>query len=345
MMNTHSITRFFETKGAPYLLESIYVKSYSDLGCCSIKSQDTINIFFSNFEKVTTSDVFFHMIRDGNKYQVFLSSFQELLNDADERCLIYAKEGNGSKLIELFLNFLSFYRFTESFYTDYTYQNFSSVSDIKEHLKSLEQLKTKGRNFLNSFFNGNSSYISIVSNTTQNPLVFLYSSVDEVLNNIQPSDAQITDRIGDHLLTYADTLFPSNTNEYRNIEDYFIQNGSNEIEVIKGIVASKGSVRAPAYILNANFTNYNYLDKIISEMPTNVILITETTSPDLIQACQKAVGIVTNQGGLGSHAAIISRELGIPCIVATHNATKVIYTGDIVEIDGGIGEVRIIERR
>ena len=72
------------------------------------------------------------------------------------------------------------------------------------------------------------------------------------------------------------------------------------------------------------------------------ILIAETTSPEVMPACSKAAAIVTNQGGLMSHAAIVSRELNIPCIVATENATSIFRTGDQVEVDANKGVVKIL---
>lgn len=68
-------------------------------------------------------------------------------------------------------------------------------------------------------------------------------------------------------------------------------------------------------------------------MPEGAVLVTETTSPDLMLACRKASAIVTNQGGIGSHAAIVSREFRIPCIVGTKFATRVVSTGDEVLVD------------
>ena len=79
-------------------------------------------------------------------------------------------------------------------------------------------------------------------------------------------------------------------------------------------------------------------------MKEGEILVSETTSPDLIPACNKAKGIITNQGGMVSHAAIISREMNIPCIVGTKNATQVIKTGDFVELDAERGIVTIKQK-
>lgn len=66
------------------------------------------------------------------------------------------------------------------------------------------------------------------------------------------------------------------------------------------------------------------------------------TSPDYIPLMKKASAIVTNQGGILSHAAIIARELGIPCIVGTQNATEKLKSGDKVEVNADVGFVRKI---
>jgi pyruvate,water dikinase len=64
------------------------------------------------------------------------------------------------------------------------------------------------------------------------------------------------------------------------------------------------------------------------------------TTPDFVTAVKRAGGIVTNEGGVTCHAAIVSREFGIPCVVGTRIATRVIKTGDFVEVDGNHGVVR-----
>ena len=59
---------------------------------------------------------------------------------------------------------------------------------------------------------------------------------------------------------------------------------------------------------------------------------------------EKAAAIVTDQGGLSSHAAIVSRELGVPCVIATKEGTRLIKNGDLLEVDAKSGIVKIIER-
>lgn len=74
------------------------------------------------------------------------------------------------------------------------------------------------------------------------------------------------------------------------------------------------------------------------------IFVGTATSPDLIQFLHKAAAIITDEGGLTSHAAIVSRELKVPCIVGTQNATKIFKTGDLVEVDAGKGIVRKLKK-
>lgn len=69
------------------------------------------------------------------------------------------------------------------------------------------------------------------------------------------------------------------------------------------------------------------------------ILVSTYTSPDFVTAMKRVVGIITDQGGITSHAAIVSRELGIPCVVGTDTATSLLQEGMIVTIDGTNGRI------
>lgn len=106
---------------------------------------------------------------------------------------------------------------------------------------------------------------------------------------------------------------------------------------IKGIVASRGKggiVRGEIHIL---------LDPSkVEEFKQGQILVAPMTSPDYIFAMKKAIAVLTDTGGLTSHAAIVSRELGIPCIVGTKSATKIFKDGDVVEVDSTRGSARLL---
>lgn len=80
----------------------------------------------------------------------------------------------------------------------------------------------------------------------------------------------------------------------------------------------------------------------MSKMEVGDILVSIATDPDIVPAMKKAAAIVTEQGGVTSHAAIVSRELGIPCVIGTKIATRVLKDGDMVEVDANKGIVKKI---
>jgi len=69
------------------------------------------------------------------------------------------------------------------------------------------------------------------------------------------------------------------------------------------------------------------------------------TDPRYVFAMKKAGAIVTDEGGITCHAAIVARELKKPCIIGTKIATKVLKGGDLVEVDAERGIVRILEKK
>jgi pyruvate,water dikinase len=76
-----------------------------------------------------------------------------------------------------------------------------------------------------------------------------------------------------------------------------------------------------------------------SSMKIGEILVTHMTSPDWVPIMRRAAAIVTDAGGMTSHAAIVARELGLPCIVGAREATRVLTTGTLVTVDGSAGTV------
>ena len=73
------------------------------------------------------------------------------------------------------------------------------------------------------------------------------------------------------------------------------------------------------------------------------VLVAIATNPDVVPAMKRACAIVTEQGGVTCHAAIVSRELDIPCIIGTRVATRVLRDGELVEVDATLGVVRRLE--
>lgn len=84
--------------------------------------------------------------------------------------------------------------------------------------------------------------------------------------------------------------------------------------------------------------------KDMVKMQKGDILVSIATDPDIVPAMKKASAIVTEQGGITSHAAIVSREMNIPCVIGTKIATKVLKDGDLIEVDANKGIVKILNK-
>lgn len=112
---------------------------------------------------------------------------------------------------------------------------------------------------------------------------------------------------------------------------------------IKGQCASMGKVKGKVRVIS--FAQCELHSAKVREMQQGEIIVTQMTRPNIILACEKAGAIITDEGGLTCHAAIVSRELGIPCIVGTKNATQILKDGDLVEVNADEGTVKIIQRK
>ncbi|MFC3957235.1 phosphoenolpyruvate synthase [Halovivax cerinus] len=101
--------------------------------------------------------------------------------------------------------------------------------------------------------------------------------------------------------------------------------------LVDGLGSSPGRVAGPARLVE----KLDDLDKVRQ----GDVIVTEMTTPDMVPAMKRATGIVTDEGGMTSHAAIVSRELGVPAIVGTTNATTVLEDGQQITLDGDKGQI------
>ncbi|MCX6707323.1 MAG: PEP-utilizing enzyme, partial [Candidatus Woesearchaeota archaeon] len=105
----------------------------------------------------------------------------------------------------------------------------------------------------------------------------------------------------------------------------------NAVE-IKGQVASRGFVKGVVRLVK-DATELGKVKK-------GDILVTSMTTTDFTPILDKISGLITDEGGLTCHAAIVSRELGIPCIIGTKHATKTLKDDDKIELDAEKGIIR-----
>jgi phosphohistidine swiveling domain-containing protein len=116
---------------------------------------------------------------------------------------------------------------------------------------------------------------------------------------------------------------------------YAVINKGDATTEIKGNPASKGYVSGRARIILSEVDFHKF--------ESGDILITSMTRPEFVPLMKMAKAVVTDEGGITCHAAIVSRELDIPCVIGTNMATRLLKDGDEIDVDANNGVVRIIK--
>ncbi|MFN8050155.1 MAG: phosphoenolpyruvate synthase [Acidimicrobiales bacterium] len=105
-----------------------------------------------------------------------------------------------------------------------------------------------------------------------------------------------------------------------------------EPPLVTGLGASAGIASGRVRILRSPHDG--------ARLQAGEVLVAPTTSPDWVPVMRRAAAVVTDSGGRTCHAAIVTRELGVPCVVGARTATTVLHDGDLVTVDGALGIVR-----
>ncbi len=147
------------------------------------------------------------------------------------------------------------------------------------------------------------------------------------------------------------TILPSQTPKlhlYENGQHIFAflgQEADHQLEIIRGLPPSLNEFSGIVACREKNNQKIKGKVKIIKDpvlepFQQGEILVTSMTRIEFVPLMKKALAIITDEGGIACHAAIVSRELGIPCLIGTKIATQVLKDGDLVEVDANKGIVR-----
>jgi len=162
---------------------------------------------------------------------------------------------------------------------------------------------------------------------------------DVLENNVLPDFKEIEKRLdlrNYHYYHYPGNYYLISDEKERGVIDAVLEKGLEDVDEVRGEVANPGCVQGVVKIIGKSSD--------IGKVEEGDVLVSPMTFPDFVPAMRKAVAIVTNEGGITCHAAIVSRELDKPCVIGTRFATDVFKDGDLVEVDADKGVVRRLER-
>jgi len=346
--------RLFEINNMPFFVNDTLLQNYKNLNTLIIYQHEVWTCFIPKTMVEATSQDGLELYSSTEKFEQYKRDFDEYKKQSVQLfSSLVKKEELDTADIDNFLNEITqlhrFYLRTEFFYTDEAFRQSASNETAKHNLKSLDYVKNSGREHLNKVFFGNESWIRqfflVLSKQHHIKETDLWQYTQQEIGSIpksKPSKDTLKERQGSYFVrATANNVTFTFGSEADGLVNHFLSAEEAKQE-IKGIVANKGVVKGTVKIITYGYNDFDTLHQKIAAMNEGDVLVAETTSPELVVACHKAAAIITNQGGLLSHAAIISRELGIPCIVGTGDATELLRDGEIVEVDANLGTVRKI---
>lgn len=167
---------------------------------------------------------------------------------------------------------------------------------------------------------------------------YLPEELKVALLDNKPLDADLLQtRFNNSVVLWEDnkTWFTAVGEADKFLQKYIKEENSRE-NTLNGIIASAGKCAGPVKVVHG-------ADEI-EKVNEGDILVASMTTPEYVPAMRKAGAIITDEGGVMCHASIVSRELGIPCVVGTKTATKIFTDGDMVEVNANHNSVKILKK-
>ena len=154
-------------------------------------------------------------------------------------------------------------------------------------------------------------------------------------NNITTSK-EIKSRVKGYIYLQQGKKYQIFTNDLDKIREreFGKEKDYSKITKFKGTIGFQGKIVGKVRVIQRK--------EDIHKLKQGEVLVTSMTTPDHVMAMEKSAAIVTDEGGMLCHAAIVSREMEIPCVIGTEIATKVLKTGDTVEVDATKGTITLI---
>lgn len=341
------------------LLNDLAVRGWVGLGFLWIIRGDEFISYISKAMLERTGEEGVRLYGSEKAFNSYTKEFGEFQKEFIDVCdMLLSGEVFEKENLQTFINYfgkcIDYYKYTEFVYLDEAYRELQRGDNpvLKENLKRYETLKFEYRDFINTIFLGKESYYirgfaklaSQFSLDLDDIQQYTAKELPQLFDGVRVDQNTIRERFLCNIALEEDGEYHVywGTKAKELIDEFY---GDEDVtEEIQGTIVFRGNIRGRVVLLRPQWNeDQTSIQEEMEKMEQGDILVTETTSPDLMLAIKKAGAIVTDQGGLMSHAAIMSRELKVPGIVGAGNATKLLKTGDVVEVDAERGVVTILD--
>ncbi len=345
----------FWVQGVSVFVTDIHLDAYKILQVLYIIDNGMFKQYFTKkaYGEALDRGLEFYSDKDAfDNYKKDLSSHCDKFTEFFESEIKNQKLLSREKVIE-------FFEYTKKLCRDYAQMNLESTDKafaqqennliIQKNLSEVAKFKDTVRGIMNMVLfepNGYSHQFFVILGNQFNlpPSIFDNLTQKETLDLFEdkkPDESVVSSRQKAFVESYNLESFYEGKEAELILQEF--RENIEYTDTFHGQTASKGKITGMVKIIPVDYSNPDRINIEIEKMKQGDILVAETTAPELIVACKKAGAIITDMGGLMSHAAIVSREFGIPCIVGARNASKILKDGDMVEIDANNGVVRIIK--
>jgi phosphohistidine swiveling domain-containing protein len=290
-----------------------------------------------------------------------IKSLLDLMKQVEREVIKYQtkkdfSEKDAKHMLELLGKICSEYYYFDFSFWDTAFEKAKKDKKAAENVKLVEGFKNVIRDKMNAAFFTPESYLGTllrqVHEKTKVPISeldwYTHQEVIALFSGAKPSRADILSRQKASAY-YVDSSLRLHLYSGEQAQEFIDSFSKKEISksksIIKGMVAhGKGKiVKGTVRVLYRDYADPRVLQKNMKEMGKGEILVSQTTDPTLMPAFHKASAVITDVGGMLSHAAITARELNLPCIVGTGSASKILKTGDYIEVDTTKGVIKILK--
>ena len=340
----------FWTQGVTFLFTDTIKEMYYPLTMVLSLRKGMYVQYFSKQTLEQSSRIGVEFYSNPERYAAWRAEIMTQVDKVDETTKELKSEINketASRAIENAKKLVHLYSLLDFEYTDRTFAE-RKTNGCEKQIEDAHKLKDVIRKRMEDVFFADSSHVAVICDELSKRFSvpkeeLAYYAAGELLQLFDGE--KVDERILSDRKEYAVFICSPGNNTlltgkeaavaFAELETTFTPAGE-----IKGVCASKGKAKGVVKVIMQNYSDKSELNRKISEMKQGAILVADSTAPDVMLACKKAAAIVTDIGGSMSHAAIVSRELGIPCVVGTVSGTKALHDGDLVEVDATNGIVR-----
>jgi len=241
-------------------------------------------------------------------------------------------------------NYIDKKKKTDELFKKY-YKDFSNnkraqgVIDVLQELIFWRSWRTE-RYYSNAYYMQRFFETTAKSLGIKKPTDIFYLTIGEVVdalkNNCVSKDIKIKERKNGYAcFAFEDQVVVYSGTKLKEIKQHVeIQTPLDISNVVRGQIAYPGKISGPVVVVVSKDD--------LKKVKDGVVLVAPSTTIDYVPVLKKVVAIITEEGGVLSHASVISRELHIPCIIGTKNVTQVLKDCDMVEVDATGGIVKKI---